>query len=399
MNGDKFPGSDQLQKQAEQKKQADYAREMNETIAAAMRKMEQANKPKQLADKLKEAKFMAQDGLIKAIDIPDKRKQYGIPDHGWLVDKGKDTERKIDFSRNAREGEPIIFNILEPLNKHAKAVEHQYQRLQETKRGDVTDLALTLSVVSHEGQAAIGSTSKEKDTYMLGGLDSFYQEQKGLKSAGYLPPDFPEVKKGQSNLYFAGRSYNEQGGKAALKLRDLILEVENGRTLTEACSALEIPLAKPEQFAKWNDAYAHSGRNWKALLQFSGHEVFPAKIPENRMVEAYGAVLNQRYDWFVKSAMKDAESGEKGFSTDDIRRLSTAARRTWTVTFFSLPGQGNSLLERFKNENRNLEDILKLQELEIVPKEKMPHSVMRGLVNAAEAELLDEHLDIARRKK
>ena len=418
---DKTAEANLAKKKAEQLRAIEQKRrekKLDRMVDSAVRKMER-QKPKDFSDIVRNAKSITRDGLIESIDIPDVRKRFGIPGskdplklyggfhvdtpYKRTIDLYRGDERKEKPGDFASKGKPIVFEALKRIDAHPQAVEKQIKNIREndSPKNRPVDISLLLSVISHEGQAAIGSSSKTINSYKQGGLDTFHKDQKFLKDNGYLPADFPDrLGKAQTDANWAGRSYNEHGrNKAGIK-SFFVLRSESGKTVDETVNELrgmrnrfgtlvsekELGRWKTEANSKldlWKRTYNDGGRDPMSLLPLEPqHEAFPAEIPQNRMMEAYNAVLNRRFDVFKGEAKKN------GYKQADIDGLTPAARRVWTVTFFSLPGQGSKLLGQFAGgkERKDLNSILTDE------KAHEMHSVMRGLVNAAEAELLDKHL-------
>jgi hypothetical protein len=387
-------------------------------IDAELKKLEHAEKSKSLSVKFRESKAVGGtdqkgdrgDGLVETIDIPEARDKFAIPQPdnpgniygGWIDHAG----RPIDFYRGDRNREnpatdlgnkarPEFFKMLEKLGENPDAAAREFTKLQNT--GKPTDIAFILSVVGRERRNAISSSVNLTDTFGQFGLDNFYKEQTLLANEGYLPSDFPHVTKGDGGptwqAVFHGRVYNELGRDHALIKAELVGIIDQGTGLENAFIILESRLKSTELGKRlgeqglqiylepwkkgttlsdvqlWKDTLGRepglqAKDKWKALLPLEpGHEIFPAKIPENRMIEACGAVLNKSYDIFLDSAKKpvlnrDGKIIAEGFSEKDMKTLSSNARRVWTSLFFSGPGDGKAILSQYKVNGWSLENIV-----------------------------------------
>lgn len=413
---------------------------LDASVDAAVREFQKSSKPKKLADLFREATKIVWgtstkdrgNGLIELIDIPDARKRYHIPNPdspgniygGWKNHLGNRTDfykgrwaiEKVGNPSELGKARPMFFQMAERLGDHADAVENQIEKLKTTPKGKLTDIALILSVVGREDRLSIGSSKTARDSFGKGGLDTFYADQSRLKSKGYLPNDFNAAKGDGHPKYegkWDGHVYNEIGFfKAAVK-GALVKFTKEGMTLDEALSATRKVLAKGgfkylgkeglqkrlrpwrekahRDLKEWEKALNKGGGQWQSLLPLEPrHEVFPAKIPQNRGVEAYGAVINERHDWFVAAAKKPHKCSDgtiRNFSDDTIRNLSIPARRVWTATFFIRPSDGKEMIKEYKEKHKKLEDIVS-----DVENAKRYDSLKRARVNAAEADLIDKHV-------
>ena len=242
---------------------------------------------------------------------------------------------------------PVVYRLLEqqdkvgnrrdgPLREFTEVVATQLKNLRTTKWG--VDPALTLVITQREStNAAFGTKDKTFDSLNQGGLDLLYKEQKILRKEGFLPPTVPD-------LVAAPPAESERGKKAT-----------------------------------------------------------PAEVPCKVGVECYGAVLNYRRKRFIDNAIAIMGLGftpfdltdpktypwiEVGTLLKEINDLSIRALRIWNIIFFGGEGWGTTILSKFKQSNTKLEKIVGH------PLAQQFHAGQRGLVNAAEAELLEEKIGL-----
>jgi hypothetical protein len=411
---DKFKPSDGRAGDAARQRKREQARK----IAEQRRQKEQRERERRnLGDRLGNTRSHSADDFIKEIDgdpaRPDKpslREKYGIPKPrpgkrygGWVIrEKGTGKPlRRMDFYFSIKEGsgggteKPVVYRMLQkesrrtsggrtetrtehPLSDNAASAAEQLKRLEGTKWG--ADVALTLVITQREStRAGFGSSDRRINSYYQGGLDSLYRWQRGLKRGGYLPADFPTLEKAPGRVW-NGRDYNEVGISKAKRQEKLLHRVAGGERLEDACKALKLRPGSID-LPRLKQRYEDGGRRWEALLD-PRHEVFPARLPQNRAIEAYGAVLNQRHQSFLGAAER------AGFSADDLGSLSKDARRVWNTVFFIRPTQGIGLLNRYHKQDRDLNFVM------TDAKAKRLHGVRRALINAAEAELLERKLNL-----
>lgn len=206
--------------------------------------------------------------------LPELRENFGIPKAKKENGRGgwflkNPWSRVVDFKRSDN-AEPVLYLALQSVSVHgtAKAVAKQIRNIRKTTHG--IDEALTLVVAWREaGENAYGNSSEKKDSYYVGGLDHFHQEMQTILRT-YLPEDFPKnLPKGE--LW--------------------------GKSSTERIS-----------------------------------KVYPAMIPINRMIEAYGARLNWSKLGFKVSIKKTLKIDT------NLDSLELDAKRAWIAAYFATPG-------------------------------------------------------------
>lgn len=278
--------------------------------------------------------------------LPELRKNFGIPKAkkkngmGGWLLKNPWT-RPVDFKRS-HNAKPILYLALQAVSvpRTAKAVAKQIRNLRKTKHG--IDEAFTLVIAWREGgHSAYGSSSIEADSYDLGGLDHFHKERQTILRR-YLPKDFPKNLK-------TGRLYDKQSTERKSK-------------------------------------------------------VYPAKIPKNRMIEAYGARLNWTKLGFKVSIKKTLKINI------DLDSLELDAKRAWIAAYFATPGSCVSFAKLiYKKGSGDFNLIIKpdFTNKYLIPGYRMKtkrdkagnrkrirkevfNSVKTGLVRAAEAKYLAE---------
>jgi len=304
--------------------------------------------------------------------IPALREQMGIPQEGFV---GK--IKKFDLFRGSKE--PLVSSLFASLAKHADSAARQIQNLKKTNPN--VDLALTLAIVKREDGQGIGSFGKLRNSIVQGGLDSFYAHQAMLKEKGFLPADFPQIAPTQSPWVWQGVSYNNLGNNKAQVLEQLLITTSAGNELTPQQAQKASKQLGPnfvlgkQQMEKYRSVYVNNDQDSKALLQFfPQHIVFPALIPQNRCIEAYGAELGD------SSALFRTHARKNGF---DLKGLDKQVERVWTAVYFGAPGFGKDLMKEYHKDGKPLSAIISDQ------KAKESHHVRAGLVAAANAQLVE----------
>jgi hypothetical protein len=305
-------------------------------------------------------------------DIPRYQKIFAMPKNGY-------EKSGVSFYRGG--DKPFFTSILKDLKDNAAAAAKQIENLQGIPFK--VDLPLTLVYTKREDSRGIGSTEQRHNSLTVGGIDSLYAEQAGLKEKGYLPTDFPLLDAAASPWKWENKSYNKLGMKKAQRLESIIQGLGNEDTINTStqqsiANAIGSKNISNEKITVIKTAYENSNHDWKSLLQFfPQHEVSPALLPQNRIIEATGAVLNERRSWFHNHATK------LGF---EIQSIDQRIERTWNGIFFAAPGFGKNLMDKYRRTGKELDNILKDKEAD------RSHYVQIAKQRAAEAELLERSL-------
>lgn len=223
--------------------------------------------------------------------------------------------------------------IIERLREESasESVTRQLNNLEATyheRTGRHIDPALILHIGMRESSERIFDTSGRVDSYRQGGLDNYYDNYEDYRERGLLPSDFPDL--------------------------------------------LPAPPVRNER----------------------GNIVNPAYIPSTRLIEAVGSQVLRAQEIFEANATRILTEG--GLSEEEareqVRGVSTDARRFWTIAFFGLPGNAKRLLERHLASGSDLNTLPDApptgDELTSEPEQR----IAKGLSGVVQARVLDDYL-------
>ena len=171
-------------------------------------------------------------------------------------------------------------------------------------------------------------------TYHFGGLDNFYADYPFLKQRGMLPATFRDRR------------------KAGKRIRNGVYDASQDE------------------------------------INEQGNVVYPAKLKSTNQIEAYSATVSFAYYMFVVHCLQIY-----GISSEiiyEVNQLTNKQRRIWTGLYFMGHGCGKKLVTHFYDSNWKLgyvDDIINR-----VPGSAMHDNYRRGIITAADAELIDRVL-------
>jgi hypothetical protein len=364
VNGDKPGNIEQPKGREKAAQQADYAERISKSeLDGVLKKLTGQKKPRSLAEKFRDAKWIGGadkndpgDVLVRSADIDAARKKFGIPGPrkpgnaygGWKDKHGN----PVDFYRGDADreqpagGSKIRGNM--PLGKLLDTLADDKTWQKDAKRKEPAkakpEFFKMLAQLSRHADSAAAQFERLKTT------------GKDVDIALTLSVMGREGRNGITDSHLEQDSYYEFG-------------LDNLYT---------------DQFALKKGGYLPNGFPELTevpgpMVNEHGHEIHPAMVPGDRMVEVTGAKMARCRDEFRDAA------ATAGFSKEDIGGLSKDVERAWTALNFIAPGYAKDLCRKIKNNKSDLKSLN-----DILTVDTKSDYIKGARVRAAEAYLIEK---------